>query len=51
MYSLKATSDSIKQDLDEYNEQLPNNGTLEDLINQVKKQEKKYEKYHEIIRK
>ena len=32
-----AATRDVPADLDEYNEQLPNNGTLEDLINQVKK--------------
>ncbi len=36
-YSLKSTSQSIKQDLDEFNEELPNNGLLEDLYQKGEK--------------
>ena len=35
-YSLQSTLDSIKQDLDEFNEELPNNGSLSDLIEKNK---------------
>lgn len=35
-YSLQSTSDSIKQDLEEFNEQLPNDGSLSDLIDKSK---------------
>ena len=35
-YSLQSTSESIKQDLEEFNEQLPNDGTLSDLIEKSK---------------
>ncbi|MGN1343860.1 MAG: hypothetical protein ACI4U3_04725 [Traorella sp.] len=35
-YSLKSTSESIKQDLEEFNNELPNDGSLSDLIDQSK---------------
>ena len=36
-FSMQSTSDSIKEDLDEFNDELPNDGSLSDLINQSKK--------------
>ncbi len=35
-YSLQSTLDSIKQDLEEFNEELPNDGSLSDLIEKTK---------------
>lgn len=35
-YSLQSTLDSIKQDLEEFNEELPNDGSLSDLIENTK---------------
>ena len=35
-YSLQSTSDSIKQDLEKFNEELPNDGSLSDLIEKSK---------------